>query len=157
METASFFQATKTGLKQERNGTFTATMAIDACDLPIWLLQCQPGTRMAIGVADLGAADEDEWAKRASDALKRSFVLPQDNTFHGWMAQRYDRWQLIATAMQKTSEEVEIAVSDTLRRLIGCPSRRDLATNRDAIMRLERIDREFYLDMSRGFTIGSQP
>ncbi|MFZ3584616.1 hypothetical protein ACOI1H_21005 [Loktanella sp. DJP18] len=155
MESASFFQAVKTGLKQERNGSFTATIAIDAADLPIWLFQSQPGTKMAIGVADLGNDDADEWAKRASDALKRSFVLPQDNAFHGWIAQRYDRWGIIASAMQQTSEEVEVAVSETLRRLIGCPSRRDFATNRDAILRLERIDREFYLDLSRGFTIGT--
>lgn len=153
MNTASFFQATKTGLKQERNGSYSAVLNIDAADLPMWLMQVAPGTRMAIGIADLGSEPEEEWSKRATEALKRSFVLSQDNNFHGWMAQRYDRWQLIAAAMQKTSEEVEAAVSETLRRIIGCPSRRDLATNRDAILRLERIDREFYLDMSRGFAI----
>jgi len=155
MNTASFFQATKTGLKQERNGNFSAVLNIDAVDLPMWLMQTPPGSRMAIGVADLGSDAEDEWVKRAADALKRSFLLPQDNAFHAWMAQRYDRWGLIATAMQKTSEEVEAAVSETLRRIIGCPSRRDLSGNRDAILRLERIDREFYLDMSRGFALGT--
>ena len=80
----------------------------------------------------------------------------QDNAFHAWLSQKYDRWGLIASAMLQTSEEVEIAVSETLRRMIGCTSRRDLATNRDAVLRLEKIDREFYLDLSRGFTDPSQ-
>ena len=67
------------------------------------------------------------------------------------MQKRYDRWALIRTAMSQTTTEVEAAVAETLRRVIGCPSRRELLTNRDAIMRLEKIDREFYLDLSRGF------
>lgn len=150
-QSASFFTAVKTGLKQERNGQFTATLSIDAQDLPLWLLQVTPGARMAVGVVDLAVQDSEEWTERAAHALRRSFALAQDNTFHGWMAQKYDRWGLVGSAMQQTSAEVEEAVSETLRRLIGCPSRRELASNRDAILRLEKIDREFYLDMSRGF------
>lgn len=152
MQSASFFQALKTGLKQEKNGSYTATLSIDQADLPMWLIQTKPGTRMVVGVAAIAEDDAEEWSKRAKDALKRSFALPLDNTFHGWFMARYDRWSLISSAMQQTSEEVEKAVEETLRRLIGCPSRRDLAFNRDAIMRLERIDREYYLDMARGYT-----
>jgi hypothetical protein len=54
--------------------------------------------------------------------------------------------------MSKTTDDVEESVAETLRRIIGCPTRRELATNRDAISRIEKIDREFYLDMSRGFS-----
>ena len=153
MQSASFFQAIKAGLKQEKNGNYTATLTIDQADLPMWLVQSKPGTQMAVGIAGIAEDDPEEWARRAKDAFKRSFALPQDNAFHAWIMTRYDRWGLVASAMQQTSEEVEAAVSETLRRLIGCPSRRDLGTNRDAIMRLERIDREFYLDMSRGYAV----
>lgn len=147
---ASFFSARKTGLKQERSGDFTATFAIPAFDVPMWLMQTAPGTQVTVGIAESETpSDGDEWQDRAAFALKRSFALVQDNDFHDWMAQKYDRWGLIATAITQTSEEVEGAVSETLRRLIGCPSRRDLATNRDAVQRLEKIDREFYLDLSR--------
>lgn len=154
-ESASFFPAVKSGLKQERNGNFTATLSIPAADLPMWLMQTPPGSPMIIGVSAIDAEAEDEWAARSAFALRRSFALVQDNAFHAWMSQKYDRWGLIQTAVQQTSEEVETAVSETLRRIIGCPSRRDLATNRDAVMRLEKIDREFYLDLSRG--IGMTP
>lgn len=149
--TASFFEARKSGLKQERSGDYTATFTISAVDVPMWLMQTPPGTRVVAGMVELGQDDADEWKERAVSALKRSFALAQDNSFHAWMAQKYDRWGIIASAMMQTSEEVEKAVSETLRRLIGCPTRRDLATNRDAVLRLEKIDREFYLDMSRGF------
>lgn len=154
--TASFFEARKTGLKQERNGEFTATFSIAPADLPIWLLQTAPGTKVIAGMVESGSESADEWRERSAHALRRSFALVQDNAFHAWLSQKYDRWGLIASAMLQTSEEVEIAVSETLRRMIGCPSRRDLATNRDAVLRLEKIDREFYLDLSRGFTDPSQ-
>ena len=146
---ASFFAARKTGLKQERNGDYTATFAIRPSDLPMWLLQATPGTNVIAGIAESGTPEEDDWQVRAASALKRSFALAQDNAFHSWISQKYDKWGLIASALQQTSDEVEEAVSETLRRLMGCPSRRDLVTNRDAVMRLEKIDREFYLDMSR--------
>ncbi len=111
-----------------------------------------PGARIVSGMVEVDASNSDDWKERAAQALRRSFALVQDNNFHGWMAQKYDRWGLISTALMQTSEEVERAVSETLRRIIGCPSRRDLATNRDAVHRLEKLDREFYLDCSRGFT-----
>lgn len=149
---ASFFPAKKSGLKQERTGDYTATLTIAAADLPMWLIQSAPGSRLIAGVVEIGEDQDDEWKERAASALRRTFSLAQDNSFHAWMAQKYDRWGLIAAALQQTSEEVEHAVSETLRRLIGCPSRRDLVTNRDAVLRIEKIDREFYLDLSRGFS-----
>jgi hypothetical protein len=153
---ASFFQARKTGMKQDRNGDFTMTLTVPPSDIPMWLMQSQLGSRIVIGAAELDSQSEDEWKERAAAALRRSYVLVQDNNFHSWMAQKYDRWELIAAALLQTSEEVERAVEETLRRIIGCPSRRDLAINRDAVQKIEKLDREFYLDCSRGFT-GSLP
>lgn len=153
--TASYFPALKTGMKQERNGSFTTTLSVEAADLPTWMIQSPLGVKMIIGAVDATTTSETGWAERAERALKRTFGLAQDNTFQAWLSQRYDRWGLIAVAIQKTSEDVEEAVAETLRRLIGCPSRRDLATNRDAVHSLEKIDREFYLDMSRGFGTGA--
>ena len=149
---ASFFPARKSGLKQERNGDYTATFSIEAMDLPMWLIQSAPGARLIAGVVEIGEDEEHAWKERAATALRRTFALAQDNAFHAWMAQKYDRWGLISSALMQTSEEVEHAVSETLRRLIGCPSRRDLITNRDAVLKIEKLDREFYLDLSRGFT-----
>lgn len=150
-ESASYFPSVKTGLKQEKSGDYTATLSVKALDLPLWLMQARPGTPLAVGVVGL-APEEDGWEERVQHALRRSYLLVQDNGFHAWLSGKYDRWGLIATAMTQTSEEVERAVEETLRRLIGCPSRRDLATNRDAVCRLEKIDREYYYDLSRGFT-----
>ena len=150
---ASFFPARKAGLKQERSGDYTATFTVAAKDLPLWLMQTAPGAGVVLGAAEIDASSEDEWKERAARALGRSFALVQDNDFHAWFAQKYDRWGLIGSALQQTSEEVERAVSETLRRIIGCPTRRDLVRNRDAVVRLEKIDREFYLDMSRGFAV----
>lgn len=148
-DTASFFGAKKTGLKQERNGDYTATLSIPAVDVPMWLMQTPPGTSVIIGVAENERSSGTDWSERAASALRRSFALARDNDFHIWIAHKYDRWGLIKTAIQHDSEAVENAVSETLRRLIGCSSRRDLATNRDAIQKIEKIDREFYLDLSR--------
>lgn len=149
---ASFFPAKKAGLKQERSGDYTATLTIQAQDVPTWLMLCSPGSEVAAGMVQVETENQDEWKERSASALRRTFALSQDNNFHAWMAQKYDRWGLVAAALMQTSEEVEHAVAETLRRLIGCPSRRDLATNRDAVHRVEKIDREFYLDLSRGFT-----
>ena len=149
---ASFFEARKSGLKQDRSGDFTMTLTVAAADIPMWLMQSSLGSRIVAGVVEVDSDSADAWAERATNALKRSYGLVQDNNFHAWMAQKYDRWDLISAALVHTSEEVERAVEETLRRVIGCPSRRDLAFNRDAVHRLEKIDREFYLDCSRGFT-----
>jgi hypothetical protein len=154
-ESASFFEARKTGLKQERSGDFTATLSIKAVDVPMWLIQVAPGAGLVAAIAESPQERDAEWDDRAAHALRRSFALVQDNAFHAWVSQKYDHWGLVATALQQTSEEVEEAVSETLRRLIGCPSRRDLATNKDAVLRLEKIDREFYLDLSKGMFVSA--
>ncbi len=153
-QSASYFPATKTGLKQEKSGIFTATLAIEAADVPTWMTMAAPGTKLAMGAVEVSSESADEWAERASHALRRSFALVQDNAFHAWLGQKYDHWNLVKAAMTQTSAEVEDAVSETLRRLIGCPTRRELATNRDAVVRLEKIDREFYFDLSRGAMVG---
>jgi hypothetical protein len=105
-----------------------------------------------IGAVESGNTETNEWLERGKGAIKRSAMLPSDNSFQGWILQRYDRWGLVRVAMNKTTDDVEESVAETLRRIIGCPTRRELATNRDAISRIEKIDREFYLDMSRGFS-----
>lgn len=151
---ASFFGATKTGLKQERNGNYTLTLSVDPELVPLWLLQNTIGSELTIGAVETGKTLDDEWKERGILAIRRAAVLPAENSFQGWILQRYDRWGLVKTAMAKTTDDVEAAVTETLRRIIGCPSRRELATNRDAIMRIERLDREYYLDLSRG--IGSE-
>jgi hypothetical protein len=153
-ESASYFPAVKAGLKQERAGHFTATLTVEAADVPTWLTLAAPGTKLAMGAVEVSSESSDEWAERSAHALRRSFALIQDNSFHAWLGQKYDHWNLIKSAITQTSEEVEAAVAETLRRLIGCPSRRELATNRDAVTRLEKLDREFYFDLSRGAMIG---
>jgi hypothetical protein len=152
---ASFFGAIKSGLKQERNGKYTLTLTVDPEMVPLWLMQNGIGAELTIGAVETGKTLDDEWRERGKAAIRRAAVLPADNSFQGWILQRYDRWGLVKSSMAKTTDDVEAAVEETLRRIIGCPSRRELATNRDAIMRLERLDREFYLDLSRG--IGSEP
>lgn len=155
-QAASFFQANKGALKQERNGTFSLTLSLAPDALPRWLLESEPGNNILIGALNIATAEKEDWNDRGQRALKRAFSLPSDNAFQNWMLHRYDRWKLIASAVTGgTSNEVERATSETLRRLIACPSRRDLLKDREAIDKLEQLDREFYLDLSRGFS--SQP
>ena len=149
---ASFFAAQKTGLKQERNGSLTLTLTLAPGAVPRWLLEAAPGTETLMGAIQTGSAPDSEWADRGQRALKRSFALPADPTFQSWLLHRYDRWRLIATAVAGgTSAEVEEATAETLRRLIACPTRKGLVRDRDAIERIETLDREFYTDMTRGF------
>ena len=147
---ASYFPAVKGAIKQDRNG-LQMTISVAARDLPLWLLEANVGSRVRMAAVLEKDDVEDDWAERGRGALRRSFALSSDNAFHGWIARRYDRWKLIETALQKTTTHVEEAVAETLRRLIGCPTRRDLLANREAIEKLEKLDREFYLDLSRGF------
>lgn len=149
---ASFFSAQKAGMKQERNGSLTLTMTINPGAIPRWLMEAAPGTDVLVGVLEVAGAQDSDWQERGQRALKRSFVLPSDNTFQNWLLHRYDRWRLVATAVEGgTSEQVEEAAAETLRRLISCPTRKTLSRDRDAIERIEIIDREFYADMTRGF------
>lgn len=151
-QAASFFTAQKTGLKQERNGTMTLTLSIAAGGMPRWLLEAAPGTETLCGALETASAPANDWQERGQRALRRSFSLPSDSTFQHWILHRYDRWRLVATAVAGgTSDQVEEATTETLRRLIACPTRKTLARDRDAIERLETLDREFYMDMTRGF------
>jgi len=149
---ASFFAAQKTGLKQERNGTLTLTLTLAAGSIPRWLMEAAPGTELLTGMVETASAEGDDWQERGERALRRSFALPSDSTFQHWILHRYDRWRLVATAVAGgTSDQVEEATAETLRRLVACPSRKSLKRDRDAIERLESLDREFYTDMTRGF------
>ena len=149
---ASFFPAQKTGLKQEKNGALTLTLSVSPDTMPRWLLDSPPGTEVLFGAMEMATPQQGEWEDRGKQALKRAFVLPADPSFQQWIMHRYDKWRLVSTAIQtSTSENVEKATEETLRRLIACPSRRQIARNRDAIERLESIDREYYADLQRGF------
>jgi len=151
-QAASFFQAQKTGLKQEKNGSITLVFAVSAGALPRWLFEAPSGTDLLVGSMEVGAPQDTDWQERGQRALKRAFSLPTDPTFQAWIMHRYDRWRLVASAIAGgTSEAVEEATAETLRRLIACPSRKTLSRDRDAVERLEVIDREFYNDMTRGF------
>lgn len=146
---ASYFPAVKSALKQERSGKYTLQLTIDAADLPLWMIQAPPGTAITGGAVEVAREAPDAWDERGRDAIRRSVMLARDTSFQSWLARKYDSWGLVASAMSHDSDAVEEAVAETLRRLIGCPSRRDLTRNRDAIQRIEKIDREFYLDMAR--------
>lgn len=151
-QAASFFQGQKNALKQEKNGSITLVLTVAPGAMPRWLFEAPPGTDMLMGAMEVGTPQDSDWQERGQRALKRAFTLPTDPTFQAWVAHRYDRWRLIAGAIAGgTSEAVEEATAETLRRLIACASRKSLARDRDAVERLEVIDREFYSDMHRGF------
>lgn len=151
---ASFFLSQKTGLKQEKNGSFTLTLSLSGSAIPQWLFESQPGTDLLMGAVQTGSAQSDDWQERGINAVKRAFALPADPSFQKWMRYRYDRWKLISSSMiDGTSEDVENAASETLKRLLACPSRKILARDRDAIEKLEKIDREFYIDLSKGYGV----
>src|SRR5690606_30619611 len=97
--------------------------------------------------------DEKTWKKRASDAFKRAHMMANESEFQEWLGTKYDHWGLIAVAMQQNSDAVVEATAETIKRIVGGPSRADLKTNRDAVERLERLDREYYKDLSYGFGI----
>lgn len=149
---ASFFSSQKTALKQEKNGSLTLTVTLEAQAIPRWLLEASPGTDMLMAAVETGAAQDTDWQERGSRAVRRAFALPVDPTFQHWLLHRYDRWRLVAGAVAGgTSEAVEEAAAETLRRLLSCPTRKALSRDRDAIERLEALDREYYTDLSRGF------
>lgn len=152
-QAASFFQAQKGALKQEKNGTFTLALSLKSDALPRWLLEAEPSCEVLLGALNIGNSQKDDWVERGQRALRRAFALPSDNAFQNWMVHRYDRWKLIATAAAGgTSDEVERATAETLCRLLACPSRKELLKDREAIDKLEQLDKEFYLDLSRGFS-----
>jgi hypothetical protein len=148
---ASFFEGRKETLRQGADGSWTVPLVVKAQDIPGWLRDAPKGTRLTVAAMRMaeGAPDEEAlWAERHREAFTRAHLLPQDPLFQEWLGQRYDRWGLIASAETKDSDAVLLAVQETLKRLLGIPTRRDLQTNRDAVERLEAIDREFYADLS---------
>lgn len=149
---ASFFEARKETLKQGADGSWIVPLVVRAQEIPGWLRDAPKGTRLTIAAMRMAEGNPNEeaaWAERHRAAFTRGYLLPQDPLFQEWLGQRYDYWGLIAAAETKNSDAVLLAVQETLKRLIGVPSRRDLQTNRDAVCRLEEIDREFYTDLSR--------
>lgn len=150
--TASFFEAVKTANKQKPNGSFAIEITSSAQELPLWLLEAPMATRLMVGAIPIGMEDDTE-AKEIASIQMRARMRPGEPEFQQWMAARYDKWGLIATALNKTSDDVESAVSETVKRLIGVPTRADMRTNKDARDRFEKLDREFYLDMARSMGI----
>lgn len=149
---ASFFDAAKSDLRQAANGAFTLSVTCAARALPLWLMEAPKGTQLSVGVVKLLEGDDsDDWRQRGIDALKRSHMLPADPMFCQWMMNRYDRWGLIAAARKDGSDAVSLAVGETLKRYLGIPTRKGLMDNRDAIERMERMDRDYYRDMSMVF------
>lgn len=148
---ASYFEARKSALKQNANGSWAITFLADADVMPLWLSQAPLNMPCVLGAAPIREAqsEETEWHERAMHALRRAHALPEDGTFQEWLSQRYDKWGLIATATRKDSAEVCKATLETMKRLCGFASRRELTTSRDAVAALEKIDQEFYLDMAR--------
>ena len=156
---ASYLQAKKTANKQNSDGSYALTLTVPAREMPVWLSEAPMGLQLVLGAVALGGEeDEDQsWARRGMEAFKRSHTLPDEPEFQEWMATRYDRWGLISGAMERDSEAVSNATGETLKRLLGIPSRRDLRSNREAVDRLERLDREYYRDLARGFGIYVPP
>ena len=152
-KTASFFQSVSKGLKQEKTGDYTLTLNVEAAHVPIWLFGTKPGTILNVGVQQVGV-EEDEH-ERAKGALRRFFALIQDQTFHEWMLHRYDRWGLMSKASTQNHDAVEAACEETLKRLLGTPQRRELLHHFEAVEKLERLDREYYTDLSMGWSAGA--
>jgi hypothetical protein len=151
---ASFFAAKKMALKQNTDGSWTMSLNLEAGEMPLWLHESSPGALLVIGAVATGTEEDPEGKatkKRGADALKRMILMEDEPDFQVWLGSRYDRWGLIATAMQVDSRAVAIAVQETLKRLLGIPTRADLRRSRDAVDKLERYDHEYYRDMSRGF------
>ncbi len=149
---ASFFEALKSANKQNANGTYALQITVDARDVPLWLLESPMGTRLLVGTLRAGFDDDPEGdaaRKEISDIMKRAQMRPQEPEFQQWLASRYDHWGLIATAMNKNSDDVAEAAGETLRRLIGIPSRAEMKTSKDARDRFQKLDQEFYFDMAR--------
>lgn len=152
---ASYFYATKEANKQNKDGSYTLAMKVKAGDMPIWLQNAPMGEELLIGALDRGHGRDKALAKemneRATDARKKMASFPQDPIFQQWIAERYDHWSLIARAAQVDSESIEIAVIETLKRICGIGSRRNLSFDRDALERFETVMNEFYRDMSLDF------
>ena len=147
---ASFFTAKKTAYKQNADGSFTMNLTMDAEAVPVWLAGAAFGTQVFLGAVELREAEksDSEERKRIKDLIRRASLRPGEGPFQEFLL-RYDKWGLIRAAMRRDSDAVEEAAAETLRRLIGVPTRKELEVNRDARDRLERLDREYYETMAR--------
>lgn len=151
---ASYFPGIKTGNKQNSDGSWTISIKVPPKEMPIWISEASLNTSMVFGAVPIDEeVQEDSWQTRCGEAFTRSHALPRDVTFQEWLLTHYDKWNLISEASKQDSDAVVNATLETLKRLIGISSRKDLRTNRDAVDKLEKIDREYYRDMARGFGI----
>ena len=148
-ERASFMDVTKGSLRQDKDGSLLLTLSIPASKMPLWLMEKKSGGQVCIGIADGEDPMTEEWRERGARAMRRIFALESDNSFQHWLAVRYDRWSMVRSAIEINSDAVKEAVGETMLRLCGCPSHKHLSFNRDAIMRFERYEAEFYADTAR--------
>ncbi len=147
---ASFFQGTTKALKKNQNGSWDISFNITG-DVPRWLLDAPLGELTQVGCLGMGHADDPKGAemrKRIEDAQKRATLRPSEPEFQEWLMSRYDRWGLMKAAAVKDSVALEEATAETVKRLVGIPSRTDFKTNLDAVKAFEALDREFYFDMA---------
>lgn len=146
---ASFFRASTKALKKNANGSWDLAFNIQG-DVPRWLLDAPLGELTEVGVLGLGQANDPEGAearKRIEDAQRRSTLRPMEAEFQEWLLARYDRWGLLRDAAAKNSGALEEAAAETIRRLVGVPTRADFRTNIDAVRAFEALDREYYFDI----------
>lgn len=146
---ASFFEAHTKALKKNTNGSWDLTFNIQG-DVPRWLIDAPLGELTQVGCIGLGHADDPEGAetrKRIEDAQRRATMRPGEPEFQEWLMSRYDRWGLLKAAAVKDSSALEEATAETVRRLVGVPTRADFKTNLDAVRAFEALDREFYFDL----------
>lgn len=149
---ASFLRASKTKLDQNADGSMKLTLTVARGELPLWLIEAPYKTLLMLGAVAMGSETDpegEEHARRIKAIMVRAAARPTESAFQEFMAAKYDRWGLIKDAMRKDSDATEEAVAETLRRVVGVPTRSDLEINVDARQRFERIDREYYEDAAR--------
>lgn len=147
---ASFFKATTKALKKNANGSWDLSFNIPG-DVPRWLLDAALGEVVEVGVLGLGHTNDPDGAearKRIEDAQRRASLRPMEPEFQEWLMARYDRWGLLRAAAVKNSAALEEAAAETVRRLVGVPTRADFKTNLDAVRAFEALDREYYFDLA---------
>lgn len=147
---ASFFEARTKGLKKNANGSWDLTLVVGR-RLPGWINDGELGTPLLVGALSLGPAEDIDGSahkKRIEDVFRRASIRPSEADFQEWLMRRYDLWGLLQRAAAENSEALEEAAAETLRRLVGVPSRSDLKINLDAVERFEALDREYFTDMA---------
>ena len=147
VDAASFLRAHTKALKKERNGRWELVLVL-ADTLPQWLQDAPLNAHVQIGITPLAVDEDDDTdtERRIRQAMILAGQLPDDPDFQEWLRARYDRWRLIQNAMGTDSDQVGAAALETLKRLVGVPSRADLKLDLDAVARMEAFAREFYAD-----------